>query len=40
MSELAAHLQNAESKFAGYLKEHGIDPEYTAKLVALRKSLD
>ncbi len=26
MSELAAHLQNAESKFAGYLKEHGIDP--------------
>ena len=26
MIELAAHLQNAESKFAGYLKEHGIDP--------------
>lgn len=26
MSQLAAHLTNAESKFAGYLKEHKIDP--------------
>ncbi len=26
MSKLAAHLSSADSKFAGYLKEHKIDP--------------